>query len=325
MNAHHNSLPSRSRGSRSAAVALAALVLISASAQAGVITISGYVKGMYQPIGKLTATLAGANESAVFQLDNAFKYLMMDPGCQFRFYQIITGDATKVDFTADAYKWGAGFANSPTVPFVDPPNGGYKYQSSNGVLQDGGDKAPFYENDDPYVATYGYLSYSSTFPNNPAVLPATVNNLPVHAAGAGANQGVVRQWDAPGPANVNFTTYITFTDKILRPLKEFIVLGGFSWTTTAANTVGGEVDIPSPTKAQIQIADNALRGDGFATLPNDFWLADGDNPNPSNLLYFQTPYDLATCPEPSTFVLCGLGVALVGIYRLRDRDKKRAG
>jgi hypothetical protein len=66
-----------------------------------------------------------------------------------------------------------------------------------------------------------------------------------------------------------------------------------------------------------------LRGDGFATQPNDFWRADGDNPDPSNLLYSPSPYDLATCPEPSTFVLCGLGVALVGIYRLGGRDKKR--
>ena len=282
---------------------MAAVVWLIASAQGGVITISGDVNGTYQAIGTLTATLAGANETAVFQLNNNMTWLMADGTTQFRFYQIITGDATKVNFNAQAYTWGPGFANNPTVPFVDPPAGGYFYQSSNGVLQNGADNAPFFENNDPYAATYGYLSYSSTFPNNPALLPATVNNLPVHSAA----QGVVREWDAPGPANVNFTTYITFTDKTLLGLNEFLVLGGFSWTTTAPSTVGGEADIASPTKAQIQQADNALAGDGFNTAPNN-WLADGDMVDGSNLIYFPSAYNIATLvPDhpPRFFALRG--------------------
>lgn len=206
-------------------------------------------------IGSTTATMSGptmANLAAPFIETGVFTFTaphgQLDNYYDFRWYQIITAAPNAV-LTSAQTKFkdsGGNYTVAPTVPFVDPPAGGYKYQEAGG----GADNDPFYENSGNGVYAY-----------------------PNHSAKSVANTSSSTD-DNPGPAEVYFETYLVVAGGDIGANK-FGVLAGYSWNTHL-NGDGVLVDT-SP----VQIANfnlptlqSAMTNSGFKAADyNNLWTA----------------------------------------------------
>jgi len=230
----------------------------------------------------------GESEQGVFQLNAANMNLMNDAaGRQFRFIQKITADSNLADPGA---KFNPPNKNgmSPTLPYIDPPAGGYASQAEKSANNPSGmttpgpgggygaDNSPFYENDDD--AKYAFPSYAAT--HNQA-------------------KGWSSTFDSPGAEiNLSFETFIVYVDPGLLGNKQFDVLAGYSWTATAGTAAFG-MNLPI-NAAELADINKALKSDGFGS-----WTA-------------ITGYDIRI-PEPGSVLLLavGLGGLLLGKARKR--------
>jgi hypothetical protein len=270
------------------------------------------VNGSVQDIGALTWTISNTNqgnanypsyfESATFQLNNTYKYLMMDPSCQFRVFQVITYDDEPAKFPN---------GNTVTVPYVDPVSGGYDYQQANG----GADTAPFYENDDG-PNKYSYPRYSDKYSDYFTKFPFPANTL-VHSAALGN----VTTWDQPGLSGANhvtdFQTYVAFNDPGLEGNKTLDLLAGFSWSVST----NGASQISMNGGNSIDMSVDGLS----ATI--DTALSNANFSGWSWTQYSASNIDLGLqaaqyCPEPSSILLLTFGVGIVAI-KFRPRAGAR--
>jgi hypothetical protein len=234
------------------ALVLAALPAIPARANL-VLTVNANIAGQAgpQPIGTITATMSYNPAGAGFVETGSFAfqapYNTLDNCYQFRWFQIITGipDAFR---TSDDVKFkdaSGNYTRTPTVPFVDPPAGGYKYQQANG----GADNDPFYENTDP--GNYAYPNYSARHVQNVRVFTD----------------------DNPGPQDVYFQTYLVVSGGDIGA-NMFCVLAGYSWNTHL--NAGGTLANPDPVQiANIDVKNlnTALGNSGFGAADKNLWTA----------------------------------------------------
>jgi hypothetical protein len=240
-------------------VVLAGSVLVSnATSFAGSITfdVKTTVQGTANTkIGGITATMAGptlGNLGAAFAQTGVFTFTapqgQLDDYYDFRWYQIITAAPNAVLTSAQTkFKDKDGnYTVAPTVPFVDPPAGGYKYQEGGG----GADNDPFYENS-------GNGAYA--FPN--------------HSAMSVANTSSSTE-DSPGPAEVYFETYLVVAGGDIGANK-FGVLAGYSWNTH----LDGDGVLVNTSPVQINAFNlptlqSALNSSGFKAADyNNAWTA----------------------------------------------------
>jgi len=204
----------------------------------------------------------------------------LDDCYDFRWYQIITAAPNAVLTSPDTkFKDKDGnYTVASTVPFVDPPAGGYKYQEADG----GADNDPFYENS-------GNGAYAH----------------PNHSARSTANESVWTD-DSPGPEDVYFETYLVVTGGDIGA-NMFAVLAGYSWNTNLNND--GELTNPDPVEiANFDLAtlQTALDNSGFKAADyNNAWTV-------------KAVTNLEECPEPSSIILAVLaGVFTCGMARRR--------
>ena len=166
---------------------------------------------------------------------------------QFRWYQIVTSaPAALLKNPQLAFKNPQGVYNQqPVLPFVDPPNGGYKYQQADG----GADNQPFYENTDP--GNYAYPNYSAK-----------------HVQGVSSSTS-----DNPTPRDVTFQTYLVATGMGIAA-NTFDVLAGYQWSTAL---MGMPRNVAAPTQItpiNLGPLNTALMNSGFiAAGYNDAWTA----------------------------------------------------
>lgn len=227
--------------------------------EAATISVTAKVGANEVTIGDIDVTVgiqgSQGNEQATFTFDDPWGKL--DNMCDFRWFQIITSDDCPVP-------WDSG--KDPVFPFVDPPSGGWDYQSGDG----GADADPFYENSDP--GNYAYPNFSAR-----------------HEEG-------VKSWTDDGPGlcenpntKTEWETYLVVTGPGIEKKvgeKKFEVLAGYKWSVgrdgTGAAIKTGPTEIANPNTANL---DTAMDNSGFAD-----WSA-------------LTGTDLSCCiPEPSTFV-----------------------
>jgi len=240
--------PSRIRLTALSLVAIAITFAVSAQ-NAAAIPVHAMINGQDTIIGDLSASNGyyqndpNTNkllETGSFTLDMAYKAYMHDAdGCQFRWFQIVTADASSPNY----------LGNPPTVPYTDPPSNGWDYERTppndfrNGTP--GADNSPFYEDNPGFGGTFDYNNFHSEA------------------------QGTSRTEDRPGLPNGNlqFQTYLVFINADLASKMMFIPLIGYSWGGTGDGTKGTSFNGPTiinPANFDFTLMQNALNADGFA-------------------------------------------------------------
>jgi hypothetical protein len=203
-------------------------------------------------IGEITATMGGnGTEGSPFLQTGTFNFTgpwgQLDNCYDFRWFQIIT-DIPEDLLGIDEFKFqdtDGDYTVSPTLPFVDPPNGGYQYQEADG----GADDDPFYENTGP--GDYAFPNFSE-----------------LHTEGVSSSTE-----DSPGPEDVYFETYLVAIGEGIEE-NTFCVLAGYSWNTTLE---AGELLMPDPVEiSPIAVAhlQTALDSSGFTDAYGNAWTVE---------------------------------------------------
>ncbi|MGD9723979.1 MAG: PEP-CTERM sorting domain-containing protein [Pirellulales bacterium] len=205
-------------------------------------------------IGNINASMSGNGSKAnPFEESGDFTFTaphgQLDNCYDFRWYQIIV-DAPEDLLAIPEFKFkdpGGAYTVTPTTPFVDPPAGGYSYQSGDG----GADNDPFYENTGP--GSFAFPNFSD-----------------LHVEGVSSHTE-----DSPTPEDVFFETYLVVTGGDL-DANEFCVLAGYSWNTVLE---AGELEFPDPvqiTPIQIAHLQTALENSGFSDNYGNPWTVHTD-------------------------------------------------
>lgn len=239
----------RARAAALSLFAIAAAFVVS-TPQAAATDVHASINGQDTVIGDLAASngyfkndpnTGQLLETGSFTLGMNYRYLMDDAHpCQFRWFQIVTTDASPPNY----------LGTPPTVPYTDPPSGGWDYERTpkDNFLtgKPGADDAPFYEDNPGFGGTFDYNNFHS------------------------AANGTSRTEDRPGLPNgsLQFQTYLVFVNPELAADHEFIPLIGYSWGGTG-NAAGKGTSFNGPTlilsaNFDFALMQDALNSDGFA-------------------------------------------------------------
>jgi hypothetical protein len=258
-------------------------------------------------IGNLIWNRAGGVMTAVFRFRGNWGNVL-DPHYDFRWFQIVKRDINpplRWDYNPINPMW-----VRPSVPYVDPPRGGWRYQYAGGrnpnnrQSGDGGDESPYYENDGGLAPDPQYW-----YPNFSGMYPVYVNNRRVPGTDGllgteddptqnhpDTNQPEVHKekefstfWDEPSTEPGNPLTFQTFLVVVLhgnntfqQNQRNFLKLVGFQWVFQPDGRITDVNQVNLAAKKQdIRDALNNSGFDGWNSLQwNDFELV----PEPASLL-----------------------------------------